>query len=962
MVHILYHEADATAASAVELLTELAEARLLQRVRVAKVGGEAVGPPSVIGRDRSDSVGVPRLVAAVATENLEAGGLAELARAADFYRGEQQDLAGETVDGLRLYVPGFGRRLEPESLACYFSSQVANVVALPVDWVSPTAEAEPIVPEDADRFAWHTALELVTVTGAWSVSAHSPWRPEPDNAFIGETALRFTRSMSRLVTVTADSTVVGGDGVLPVPSGYIPSVVPERAELAAASLIPAEFRVPGPADKPGGKLRGDFLLLSLQKALQSLFPVAGRGFRAAAKGLRDEWRRELAEDLPQLDETESAASESDASEGSERALAQLGLDPKLWTDLVRRVLGVADGAAIATQARRDAGGEAILFVSGDGLVDDLLEEELSSLGSNGDPTDDLTAGDQTRPVEGSPDGDSRWRADAEPAAGDQSAGEPRAGPRRRGLLTLVGEQLVIQIDNARQRRADRAEKLAELAALEGDRGSSAGVQAPTLVRATAAAFVIVAFGVVASHVLLLDALSVSEMDSTLRTALAVVATAVTWFLLAVPLAPTTGGPAAVQSYLMRVAVIVAVPAAGATVFAEQLALASSRFVRWEILTIGFVGVTAWLFYMVVKSANALRRPVARSMSLSWTVAFLIVGLFLYANRDDSLFGRSTGATADHGPSNAESVVGIVEQDFLEQYGPSLRNAALIVAALLFVLAVVLLAISVGSDLRRAALIESRRRALRASAEDDRDVPGKLAALRINWLGTAAALDHLLRVLLRRRDTASERLVRLEPPIARFKVRSRTVAQPPPDPDWIYGRYRAAASAFTDEMGLRESPETSRLVSRPSPALGTEPSEDPRWEFARRLREGAYDEQISLPPGSSLPGVEKHDLDLVCAIEPDRPLLLLPLGQIGLAEAGLGRVEMDTKLWLPQSAGGAPEVLTVPGGLAAQSVRLDVSEPVELSALRERRLSAPSADDLPEILEPPDDPADYAPLV
>ena len=438
------------------------------------------------------------------------------------------------------------------------------------------------------------------------------------------------------------------------------------------------------------------------------------------------------------------------------------------------------------------------------------------------------------------------------------------------------------------------------------------------------AFLVTAFVVVASYVLLLDAFDFGDLDRVLRTRLAIVATAFTWLVLQYPLAPRGDDDGrVVQSHLLRSAAVVAVTAALAAVFADPISGLATRRPWLELIPVLATVVTVWLAWRVLRSEHAKEKPAGRALALAWTICYAVAGLLLYANMDRSVFNRWGWL-----------------RRFVETYGDGIRYAAAAVAGFLFLLALAMLAVSDAGADRRRRRARARMRELRLELQREELVP-ILRGLRVNWLGTAAALDYLLRRSFPSPAPSGATGGALRSPLLRFAHRSREAHHPPPAPGWLFAQYETAADAYSArrDAGVGGTdwirPETATMVSRLDRNPLAAPGADPRWDFAHRLGAGEFDEPLAAAAaGASDGSLLDADIEFMAEVAPAAPSAL-PLGLLGPGAAGLGGVAMHSAWWWPDGF-GVPESLIPPrpgrtaesaAGQAYLTVRLDVSDPV-----------------------------------
>ena len=199
MITVLHHEADRVINEATLVLRELSSHGLLSDVALVPVGeapsaGDASTPsqPRAVwvhaGEDTemglfdalaTDPASDGHVMMAVASSDLapqsQVAVAETLARIADRAMG----LATVPVVTSCLAVPEVRDDGDILPAAGFFSARTANFVALPADWRFVDGMAAPIEFIDADRSAWHAALEIATLTSSWFATANSRWQPEP---------------------------------------------------------------------------------------------------------------------------------------------------------------------------------------------------------------------------------------------------------------------------------------------------------------------------------------------------------------------------------------------------------------------------------------------------------------------------------------------------------------------------------------------------------------------------------------------------------------------------------------------------------------------------------------------------------------------------------------------------------------------------------------------------------------
>ena len=944
MITVVHHEDDLVIVEAARVLRDLSAAGLLADLVLVAVGNATrsaqpqatcirAGAPTEVGLfdalARDPATG-GHVMTAVASAALAPQAQIELAEEVVRLSERGMNLGSVPVVASCLYVPESrdGDGILPA--AGFFSARTTNFVALPTDWRFVDGMAVAIDFSDTGRTAWHAALEIATLTCSWGVVADSRWQPEILAPGISGYGLRFVRSSARLVAASRSGPAGAGDTVLPTPDGFTPAPVPELVGQTVAFLHPEAFRLDGQLDGLGGVRRRAGVLRPLIGALGGLFPPLASGLRGFWRLLRSEVVKTLGGDSRLRESDQPLAAQPDRN-ASEATVVLEGFEPQVWTDLVRNVLGVADGGGTddAGEARRAAGHKQFVFVTRDSLLDDVLEQRLN----DADPDDVQDAG-----LSGGATGSSS-------AVGDVEETPAPSSDRglRRGLLTLIDDAFCREIARARARRQAQQQELDRLNE-QAERAEQVE-PSPTL-RGTVIAFGITAFVAVASYVLLLETFDFGDLDKALRARLAIVATALTWLALLYPLAPRgDDDPRATHSYLMRSAALVAVVAALAAVFAAPIAGFSSSGGPWlELVPLVPAAVTLRLAWKVRCSESALHRPAGRAVALAWTTCYLIAGLLLYANLGS--YAADAGDEVDRSVFNRWGTLG----RFFEEYGDSLRYAAVAVAGFLLLLALAMLAVGhAGSDrLHRRA--RARMRELHTELQREELVP-MLKGLRVNWLGTAFALDHILRLAFPPLPAPTGTSGDLHSPLLRLATRSCEGYGSRPAPGWLFAQYEMAADAYSARRDTRTDgtqwarPETATMVSRLGRNPLAVPGSDPRWDFAHRLYAGEFDEVLAAGlPGADDGSLLDSDLEFMGEIAPVAPTAL-PLGPVGPGAARLGHIDMHVTWWWPDGF-GVPEALNPPRparatrsthGHAYLAVRLDVSDPV-----LERQLSEGSA--------------------
>ena len=944
MITVVHHDDDRVILDAIRVLRDLSAGGLLDDLVLVPLGDTTrPGQPQATciraGAETgmglfdalaSDPATDGHVMTAVASASLQPHAQVELAEEVARLAALGMNLGSAPVVPCCLYVPESrdGDGILPA--AGFFSARTTNFVCLPTDWRFVDGIAVAVDFSDADRAAWHAALEIATLTSGWHATGDSRWHPDVVAPGVAGFSLRFVRFSARLVTVRRHGPDAAEADVLPAPEGFTPAPVPDMVERTVKVLHPDAFRLDSQLAGQGATDQRGAVLRLLAGAVRGLFPPLASGLRGFWRVLRAEVAGALGGDAGSSD-TDQPPSLADRQAIDETAVVLEGFEPKVWTDLARNILGIADGGgtADAAEARQAAGHRQFVFVSRDCLLDDVLELRVRGLPEDAfvapdhaDPT-----GDDTEAIEGE---QGPVTGDADPAGGTGNlvvgGGEPaqtdpvQSSARSRGLLSLIDDAFRSEISKAEDLRRDQERELEHLSE-QVERTER--FEPPAALRTTVIAFLVTAFVVVASYVLLLDAFNFGDIDQTLRTRLAIVPTAFTWLVLQYPLAPRGDDPRVVQSFLLRSTTIVTVVAALAAVFAGPLSDIATESPWRELIPILATAVTLWLAWKVIASDRARERPGGRAVALAWTIFYLVTGLFLYTNMDRSVFNRWGWL-----------------RRFFETYGDGIRYAAIAVAGFLFLLALAMLAVSdTGAD-RRRRRTRARMRELRQELQRTELVP-MLKGLRVNWLGTAAALDHVLRRCFPPPSVSGGDDGGLRSPLLRLALHTREANPPPPAPGWLFAQYETAVDAYSARRDARAGgagwtrPETATMISRLDRDPLAAPGSDPRWDFAHRLRAGEFEDALAAGSagagdGSLLDG----DIEFMRQIAPVAPATL-PLGLVGPGAAGLGRVEMLSTWWWPDGF-GVPESVTPPrpartvlspAGHVYLAVRLEVSDPL-----------------------------------
>lgn len=300
-------------------------------------------------------------------------------------------------------------------------------------------------------------------------------------------------------------------------------------------------------------------------------------------------------------------------------------------------------------------------------------------------------------------------------------------------------------------------------------------------------------------------------------------------------------------------------------------------------------------------------------------------------------------------------------DFNER--PTYLFVLLSVAAATFVVSVFIIGRAMNQIRRDRTEWVERAHRLKDDGEWEAGHLPALIAVRSNWMGSAAALDYLIGHPYGRISVTVPSVGECRPQIHGLRVIDRETDRSPVPPGWLYSQYRRTADSYDRTYG-GGPPEQSRLVLALDDApLSAENVQEPRWDYARRLRAGEFDDLLSEIVAVDSPALVEADREAMAALLVGRDGSVRA-GYIGDAAARVGDVTMHTTSWLPPEAvslaqdGGGSGVGPLPSRMVAavgarlyQAVRVDVSDPILWSDLGcpERHPDAPA---------PPDEPPDH----
>lgn len=366
----------------VELLDALAGVRVLERVRL--LGVNCVPASESMALELSAGMRSVRL------------------------RLEQTKGRATALTEVRVQALSLDERLTSAGI---FSPVAVNVALMPHDRSSDLSSARLVSREaHGDRFQLHVATELATLSGLWSPLRTAPvddWKSHPSAN--DELQVRFSRSLVRALfcpPLPIDRVVPPGDP-LPVPAGFQPTPnIAATVNAVARSTFPDDLRF---EPSPEAAYHVDMPLAAVLKAIPSrmldivkslprvlrdgigrdIESLAGDGIqgmigreswlRVAFRDRQDPsglsvWAANAVESIAQLEMVDEMPVMSDVS-------------ASIWTDMIARVLGVADGSSASADARFATGEERFLITAPYALANRPEETAVGTVGALVDALD-----------------------------------------------------------------------------------------------------------------------------------------------------------------------------------------------------------------------------------------------------------------------------------------------------------------------------------------------------------------------------------------------------------------------------------------------------------------------------------------------------------------------------------------------------------------------------------------------
>lgn len=873
-------------------------------------------------------------VFAIATEELDEEGQLSLAGQSRIISARCEELRASRIIESRVFIPEYGRALGLAPSLGFFTSRTANLIVLPVDQQSPRHMAIPVRAADS-AFSWHVAMEIVSLTCSWVSVAGDRIGFEPVMRGIADDpVIEFIRSG---YTAIVFDELHYGDPVdeLPVPNGLSPAPVPRRVLDSVDLLHPTDFRIGSPDEPEFSESKHPDRPRKWILALKTLPKTVWLGLDRVKANLREELVDDIVGENPWIGRIFSTSDFDDDTEKfevgtgldpAESVTALAGFDPKIWSQLVQDVLGMADGGGgeQAAAGRRSTGSESFVVMNRKYLTNDDVFHEVISKDQFG-TTDDEDESEQEEAVSTGPeDFEESDESESEELTERSGEAEPEVPEDSitASIPTLLGvmtQRFQDEADRCRRRLfkfRDEFEHLTQ-SIREADQ-----VQIPGLVGLAPLAAVWLAIVSLALFSPLHENLDLSEwLGPEGRFRAFVLSTAVTVAFLLLPIKPNS--PKKAQSF------IVLSCALGSLITATLLMFPLTRgFWTSTLLTIPFtrgfwvaMGVIAALIILgilVWNSRQAKRRPRQRAIGLLVLIICVTLNLVVALNLELTTF-----------------------QDTIAEYRGRVFFITIVVAIVTFIASTIVLTLVMSRILHLQGGWRQEADYLKDNARWEGDQLPILEAIRTNWLGTAVALDYIMCNPYGRNEQGT--VVDgsfVQPELLRLRTLNRQPSQKAPNPGWLGARYRRVAEAYRQKYGIKAPPEQSRQVSLLSETtLSSDTGGDPRWDFARRLRQGEFDRLLSDSITVDVPVPNETDSEVMSEIAPAGSVAL-PVGFLGDSAARVGNVDMRTIWWWPEDV-EAPEAAIEPrpsttvraGGVTIyQAVRVDVSDPVLFSDL------------------------------
>ena len=890
------------------------------------------------------------------------------------------------VQDCRIALPAYG-----DAARVRFGGGNKRIVVVPEDRRLPSAMARPLDASDPAAFAMHIAVETTSICGLWRtmdddpLAQLSPADAKPELVRVARSLVRSTR-----LICPAPTDSIRQDRKLPLPDGAIRATLPQEMATKATKLLVRGRLLPPPADQPPDTSTpgASFFRELGSRVLKDLwcFP------RRVHDGLSDEFER-LVDDMAETMICESpeierlwdreSPSESDQVPDCDHTPRPAEISwPDEWDTLVQGTLGIADRSAAADHIRSEAADSRDQVLSSlEHLVGDAEPATLAEVFSSLARIKDQPAPDSSKPgqragtvadhdsdeenhhIESGRDRSAgrqgRARADTSPAPGSGETAGPQhhgAGDRQAPALLPSITSVLLRHKREAHRRVDECHARLSEASPDRQRETTTG-------SLSAAVPICLAFGtvlaVLAWTVLfppLRDVVAIGNLitESSARARLWILPVAV--LALALLALNMPRGAIRQQRYLILGATAIA---GGCTTLliwpspVEPLVKTDLGGASGEAAFAALLAITA----ILICTVNVTGRGLAKTRQGRWSSALIL--LYLTAGVVAVLNDEGT------------------RPDFLDDYGTRLLIISTVLAAALILTSYSI--VSLAWQRRKQELDRWRDTVewwigQRETAHREADIRD---ASYTHWLGSACALHRVFRHPYgtvdwpstaedndgRARRTAGMPLVKVAflectPTPAGLELFDRILRAEMIRPGWLYAQYRRAAEAYRSSHG--SAPEACSYPLSLDERL-IETTDGDRWPFVQQLYRGDFDQALmervtDFVDGEGLDDLfndvasfevasgahaDENPLAMLTEIanDPDPPIPPAMLDPFARIELG-SELTMKSYLWWPERVTAvrtAIETTAAPslrsrGAVTHQAVRVDLSEPIPLSAL------------------------------
>lgn len=386
---LLHHESDTAATAAVSWLGRHASAGSVDGFAVVSESPDELTPASVYSKggvatgDLLDLLSKARVLETIRIVTLLASPIEPdavkdlLQRVALVQRRINQTKArGATIQDVRVHAASADEQISSEGV--FHAPAFANIILIPHDRASDRSQARLVRRSEETRFAMHIGTELATLTGSWTGQTDAPLDTVLQRQQMGDSiVVHFSRSLVRALfcpPLPLDRVVAPGQG-LPTPEGFYPSPSPAATLNAVLHETYPEVLRFRPGIRPAS-VRWVSLGVALREVPRRIFSVMRSLPRVLSSGLSRDVLSVAGDGVQELVGRESwlqvafpdRQSEEFGGlwqENAERGIAILeqgdmmpimvSIPSTIWSDLIARVLGIADGSTQSAEARDQTG-------------------------------------------------------------------------------------------------------------------------------------------------------------------------------------------------------------------------------------------------------------------------------------------------------------------------------------------------------------------------------------------------------------------------------------------------------------------------------------------------------------------------------------------------------------------------------------------------------------------------------